>query len=136
MKYDTNRILETMVGGWTRIEMLIALYDKTIIAIESAKLALADGRTNDWAKQQVEANRLLLGLFSGLDLNNCEIAQNVGRILTYVAGRLADKDFDECLRQLSRLHQSFVGIKNEAVSLEKEGKLPPIIERNALDTVA
>lgn len=136
MSYPTNLVLENMIGGWTRVEMLIALYNKTIVAIESAKLAYSEDRTNDWANYQIEANRLILGLFSGLDLDNCEIAQNVGRILTYVAGKLAEKEFDHCLHHLTQLQQSFIAIQNEAVRMEKEGQLPPIIERNAFDTVA
>lgn len=136
MNYQAQDIVKTMVQGWTRIEMLLELYDRTILAVESTKLAFESSDENATAVHRVSANRLLLGLYSGLDVDGCAIAGNVGRLLLFVMTQVAANEFDVAIEYLHRLQSSFAEIKDLAIDLEKKGQIPPVANAKMLDTVA
>lgn len=136
MNYQAQDIVKTMVQGWTRIEMLLELYDRTILAVESTKLAYESSDENATAVNRVSANRLLLGLYSGLDVDRCAIAGNVGRLLLFVMTQVAANEFDVAIDYLHRLQSSFAEIKDLAIDLEKKGQIPPVVSAKMLDTVA
>ena len=131
-----NYSLETMVNGWTRIDMLLALYDRAIAAIEFAKLAKQSDDTGLMTNQLIEANKFLLGLHSGLDTENDQVAVDVARLLNFVMLRLEEQNFDEAIHFLSKLQSTFEQIRDEASSLEKAGKIPPLAQNHGLNTVA
>jgi len=81
----------------------------------------------------LESNRLILGLHSGLDSENSEIAKDVGRLLNFVMLRIEQKNFDEAVQFLEKLHGSFSQIREEATELEKLGKIPKIVESTAVN---
>lgn len=131
-----NYSLETMVNGWTRIDMLLALYDRAIAAIQFAKLAKQSNDSRLMTNQLVEANKFLLGLHSGLDTENDQVAVDVARLLNFVMLRLEEHNFDEAIHFLSKLQSTFEQIRDEASALEKAGKIPPLGQNHGLNTVA
>lgn len=114
---------ETMIKGWTRIDMLLALYDRTIENIQTAKAAYESGESNLYVDARIAASQCILGLHSGLDTQE-ESAQNVARLLHFVAVRLEEDNFDEAILFLRKLRGTFAQIRTEASTLEREGKLP------------
>lgn len=136
MHHYHNRAMDTMVKGWTRIDMLIALYDRTIATVRFAQSAYESGNMNLVANKLLEVNRLMLGLHSGLDTENSEIAQNVGRLLNFVTLRINERNFDEAIRFLDELHASFSTIRDEAAALERSGEIPPLVDTSALNAFA
>ena len=136
MYYQNEQVLENMVKGWTRIEMLIALYDRAIMAVEEAQRALDEGDQNLHARCKIEANKFILGLLSGLDSEKCQIAASVQKLLVFVMVRIDERKYDDAIRFLEKLKESFSQIRDEAASLEKSGKIPPLADANVLDTVA
>ena len=136
MYYQNEQVLENMVKGWTRIEMLIALYDRAIGAVEEAKRALESEDSIQHARCKIEANKFILGLLSGLDSENCKIAFSVQQLLVFVMQRIDEKKYDDAIRFLGKLKHTFEQIRDEAASLEQCGKIPPLADANVLDTVA
>ena len=128
--------MDNMVKGWTRVDMLIALYDRTISAIELAQQAKDQGDNAQMATQLIQVNRFILALHSGLDIDNSELAGNIARLLNFVAYRLEQKNFGEAIRFLTKLQATFEEIREEATKLEKDGKIPPLMSTAGLNTVA
>ena len=128
--------MDNMVKGWTRVDMLIALYDRTISAIELAQQAKGQGDNAQMAAHLIQVNRFILALYSGLDIDNSELAGNVARLLNFVAYRLEQQKFGEAIRFLTKLQATFEEIREEATKLEKDGKIPPLMSTAGLNTVA
>ena len=124
-----------MVKNWTRIEMLLALYERTIMTIRCAKQADQEGNAGELAGKTLEANRFILALHAGLDTENCEIAQNIANLLNFVMLRLGQRKFDEAARFLEELQASFERIREEAEELEKKGEIPPLNSHQAINTI-
>ncbi len=131
-----NYSMDNMVKGWTRVDMLIALYDRTISAIELAQQAKGQGDNAQMAAHLIQVNRFILALHSGLDIDNSELAGNIARLLNFVAYRLEQQNFGEAIRFLTKLQATFEEIREEATKLEKDGKIPPLMSTAGLNTVA
>ncbi len=136
MYYQNEQVLETMIKGWTRIEVLLALYDRAIESVKLASQAYAEGDSNLALRSTIEANKYVLGLLSGLDSDQCPIAFGIEQILVFVMVKLEQKELDQAQRFLEELRESFSQIKDEAIELEKQGQIPPLADANVLDTVA
>jgi flagellin-specific chaperone FliS len=128
--------IEAMVNGWTRVEMLVALYDRAITTIEVAQRAEQQGDTSLLATKMLEANRFLLALHAGLNTEVCGIAKDVARLLNFVMLRLGQHNFDEAIRFLKELQSSFEQIQEQAMAMEKSGEIPPLNEARGLNTIA
>jgi flagellin-specific chaperone FliS len=125
-----------MVDNWTRIEMLVALYDRAILTIQLAKSAEEQNNPTMVASQLLEANRFMLALHAGLNTENCDIAKDVGRLLNFVMLRLEERNFDEAVYFLKKLQNSFEQIQTDAVAMEKSGQIPPLSANRGLNTIA
>jgi len=131
-----NNSAENLVNGWTRIDMLLALYDRAIAAVLLAKKAVAENDANLLASATLETNKYILALHSGLNVEADPVAENVARLLTFVMTRFEEQNFDEAVLFLEKLRSSFDQIREEATALEKAGKIPPLNSEATLNTVA
>ena len=131
-----NQAMDAMVKGWTRIDMLLALYSRTIATIREAKEAKETDDALLFGTKILDANRFLLGLHCGLNTDEYPLAVDVARLLNFVSMRLSENNFDEAIYFLEKLHASFSQIRDEAAELEQSGKIPKFAEANTLDTTA
>jgi len=116
--------------------MLVALYERAITSIEFAKVAEQQQDQALLANKLLEANRFILALHAGLNVEVCGIAQDIGRLLNFVMLRLEEHNFDEAIRFLKKLQSSFEQIQEQAVAMEKTGEIPPLSENRGLNTIA
>ena len=130
-----NYSLETTVSGWTRIDMLIALYDRSIANIRFAQLAKQSNDTRLMTNKLIETNKFILALHSGLNIEQDQIAVDVARLLNFVMLRLEEQNFEEAIYFLEKLQSTFEQIREEATALEKSGKIPPLNSARGLNTV-
>ncbi len=115
--------------GWTRIDMLLELFDGTISKLEAAAAALARGDAAAAQPLLAKGRLLVAALAAGVDPSYGESALNYQRLYEYVlfnlqAGR-ADK-VEEALKVLRTLREGFEGIRDEALRLERSGEIPPL----------
>lgn len=136
MMHYHNQAMDAMVKGWTRIDMLIALYSRTISTVREAQEAKEAGNNQLFGTKILDVNRLILGLHSGLDIDKSPLATDVARLLNFVSLRISEHNFTEAIHFLEKLHTSFSEIRDEAAELEKTGTIPPLVEANTLDTTA
>lgn len=136
MNMHSGYKMETVLGNWTRIEMLLTLYERGIESVKAVQLAQESGDTHLYAQQTIEATRYLLALMGGLKAEDYEIALNVQRLLNFVILRFTEKKYDDAIHFLEKLHQMFSQIKDQANELERAGKIPPLSTAPGLNTMA
>jgi len=128
--------MSTMMGGWTRIDMLLAIYDRGIAAVRGAEQAHQDQDANRQAVQTLEAQKCILAIHAGLKPDEHEIAFNIARLLNFVLRCLEEQRFSDATKILEQLRSGFEAIHDEAVKLEQEGVVPPLDVQPEFDTVA
>lgn len=112
-----------------RIDLLLTLFDATMHKLEQTREALA---RNDQAAAKpllLWAQALVGGLAAGVIPDSGDIADNCLRLYEFTLHRLASGTLDaveDALRVLRPLHEGFQGIRDEAVKLERAGKIPVV----------
>jgi flagellar biosynthetic protein FliS len=114
-------------AAWTRIDMLLALYDGAIEKLREAQAAL---KRRDLAAARpllTKARLILAGLISAVDASQGDMAQQFLRLYEFVnhslqQGRL--KDVEGSLKVLETLREGLQEIRPQAVEMERSGRLP------------
>ena len=126
-------------SAWTRIDMLLALFDSAIGRLEAASTAL---RANDAAKAGPLLERsmaIVAELSAGLDFRYGELAVNLLRLYEYAVHCIASRTVEKvegALGVLRELREGMLGIRDEAVRLEREGLIPPANTLHRLEMLA
>ena len=119
--------------GWTRIDMLLALYDGAIERTEKARDAIARGDRSAAVAPLLRAQRIVAELFAGLDLGYGELPRDLQRLYVFVLRSITQgtpEHLGAALDVLRTLREGLAGIRSEAVELERSGAIPPAdIER-------
>ena len=127
--HATYRQRRSTTAGWTRIDLLLALYNAAIDALEKAQLAQHEQHSTIETEQRMRANQLVLGILAGVDPEACEpdsVAGNVQRLAVFVLDRIAQRDLEPAVATLKKLRDAYEGIREEARQLEQRGVIPPI----------
>lgn len=129
---------EQQANAWTRIEMLIAIYDGAIDRIRRAESALASSDDSAAEEHRLAAQQLVLQLISGIDLQFGTLAAQVHSLCVHVASELnqtTQQSLSHCGRVLWKLRDGFEGIRGEAIELEASGAIPNLRGRSDVDIV-
>jgi flagellin-specific chaperone FliS len=114
---------------WTRIDMLLALYDGAIERCEQALAALERQERDAAALLLSKARLIVSGLASGVLADGDPVTTDMLRLYEYVLhalGQGGSENIRGALGVLHTLREGFQGIRAEAVALERGGALPPI----------
>ena len=124
---------QAAVTGMTRVEMLLALYDRAILHLQTAEEAHAKGDAANSSLEQFQAQKMIFGLFAGLKTDDSEIANNIGRLLGFVMDCLVKKDFAPAEKTLGNLRDTFEKIREEAMRLEQSGTISSLSQSHAVE---
>lgn len=124
---------QAVLGGLTRVEMLIALYDRAIHHLELTDAAAKSGDLETAGHEQFEVQKMLFGIFAGLKMEESEVAANIGRLLSFSMDCLVKKDYPPAIKVLSNLRDGFVSIRDEANRLEQSGGIPTLDQSHAVE---
>jgi len=121
---------------WTRIDMLLSLYDKAISNVEAA--IEANQKQDEPAERgyRTTAIRMVLGIAAGLDLAQGDIPKQIARLCDFMHNSLANEGVESLQatkRVLMTLHEAFDGIQDEARELEVQGKIPRFSLQSTLE---
>jgi flagellar protein FliS len=114
--------------AWTRIDMLLALYDGAIERLETAAAAL---REDDAVKARPFLERsmaIVAELAAGLDFRHGELPLNLLRLYEFAVHCIGVGSLEKvegALHVLHELRKGMLGIHDEAVQLERDGLVPP-----------
>ena len=132
--YKDNEIL---FCGWTRIEMMLALYDRSISNVENAKEAYeCDDKKESFSSHYMNAQKTVLAIHSGLKPDEHEVAFNIARLLHFVLYCLEEYKFDDAIKVLTSLKSGFEQIRIEANELEHDGLIPQLPARDEFHIMA
>ncbi|MDA7918322.1 flagellar protein FliS [Mariniblastus sp.] len=136
MAYQSDQVLDNMIKGLSRIDMLLVLYDRAIASLEAAKSAKEASDEKMQQKFGYEANKLIMGIHSGLDTEKYPVAVDVARLLHFIMTRIEQQDFSDAIKFTKQLRESYAQIRDQAVQLESNGEIPPIIQTSGVNTIA
>lgn len=125
-------------SGWTRIEMLLAIYDGVIDSIDSGIAAMREGRTQDYPTAQLRAIERCLLLISGIDTDASSTAVQIYQLCVFCLGQLKTMEiapWEDARRIISTLREGFQAIREEGNQLEASGaitSLPQMTEQTLL----
>ena len=126
--YQVYREQQTI--GWSRIDLLLALYDGAIERLEQTRQALARADRTAAAPLLVRSQRIVLELAASLDFKYGEVSKNLHRLYLFVMGAMSGTkpDIEAALAVLRVLREGLEGIRPEAIQLERSGAIPPADE--------
>ncbi len=114
---------------WPRIDALLALFDAAIERTAQTLDALGGPDPIAAAILRTKARLLVLGLWSGVDIQRGELATNLVKLYEFAAYALAEgteKEIRAALSVLQTIRDGYGGIRDEAVALENDGAIPPL----------
>jgi flagellar protein FliS len=136
MAYQSDQVLDNMIKGLSRIDMLLVLYDRAIASLEAANVAKEADDQKMLQQHWYEANKLIMGIHSGLDTEKYPVAVDVARLLLFIMTRIEQQDFSEAIKFTKQLRESYAQIREQGVQLETNGEIPPIIQSGGVNTIA
>lgn len=121
--------------AWTRIDMLLALYDGAIERLGQARAAAVRGDVRAATPLLVRSLRIVAELLACLDFRYGELPRNLQRLYEFVLHSISlgtTTHLDAAIRVLSTLREGLAGIRAEGVQLERSGEIPPFQEFHVL----
>lgn len=115
--------------SWTRIDMLLALYDAAVFAVEHGQQAIQNQNDKSLIEYRFRAQRLITQLIAGVDVEQGELPQNVHRLLTFCLMQICgstNEEWASAVSTLSQLKDAFREIRDQAVQWEQTGQIPPL----------
>ncbi|MGD9856725.1 MAG: flagellar protein FliS [Planctomycetaceae bacterium] len=115
--------------GWTRVDMLLALYDATLIAVEQGQTASQAHHDKPLIEARFRTQRLIAELMSGIDPEQGQLPQNIQRLLAYCLEQICgdtEEEWAAVAAIVTSLRDSFRAIRDQAVQLEQAGQIPPL----------
>ena len=113
---------------WTRADLLIALYDRTVVTLRGLGEAVATDDVNV-LKYQTSVIFLLEQIVGGVDLEGCTFSDEILRICEYAFRAANEKDVEAINASASaieKVQEGFAAIRSDAVALENNGTIPPL----------
>jgi flagellar secretion chaperone FliS len=132
--YQENRDL-----GWTRIDMILAVFDGIVRQLEQARADLARGDPATAKAALARAQIGIAALAAGAGSDGHEISANFLRLYEFASRLLSqggDGHIDDALRVLSPLREGFEAVRQEARALERNGIISPLLPQPVLHTSA
>ena len=120
---------------WTRIEMLLAAFDGTISRLEQARELLERGEQFKAQPFLLRSQRIVLELYSGIDLNHGSIPENMQNLYVYVLsciGMGPELDLPAALGVLQNIRSGLDSIRDRANEMERSGEVAPVNEHAQL----
>lgn len=125
--------------SWTRIDMLMALFDGGVERCEQALAALERQDHRAAKNLLVKARLIVLGLASGVVLDGDPVTTTIVQLYEYAQHALGQgnvADVRGALNVLRILREGFQKVRAEAVDLERRGLIPPINNTSTLRALA
>ncbi len=128
LKYQTAQSY-----SWTRIDMLLLIYDQAVSSLTEGAKLLEQGRTADLLPVRLKAMRTLIAIAEGLDLQKGDLPIQILRLVVFAIDQIKTQSPDawrSAADVMNTLRDGFLEIQEQARTDEYEGRIP------ALDAVS
>ena len=116
-------------NAWTRIDMLLLIYERTIEALDQGIEILESGELSGLIQTRMEAQRRVLLITDGLDVDSDSTAVHILNLCVFILEQISSDEVDKwkaSLKLIETLHEGFQAIADEARELERDGKIPQL----------
>ncbi|MEL6107233.1 MAG: hypothetical protein AAFU85_14425 [Planctomycetota bacterium] len=120
----------SLKAGWSRVDLLLEIYDRAINSIKACAIADETGDTQAFADHSIAAQKALLAIHSGLKPDEDEVAFNIARLLLFATDAMEKREFDSAVKVLEDLRGGFAAVAEEVNQLEREGTIPGFPDEN------
>jgi flagellar secretion chaperone FliS len=120
---------EAQNSPMTRIDLILTLYRKALDHLSLARAALGDHRPEKALPHLAKTQLVVLGMAAGLPGHKDEAALNFLRLYEFVAYQMVQgtlEGVDAADKVLRTLLKGFETVREQAVSLELQCKIPPL----------
>ena len=111
--------------SWTRIDMLLALYDVGLRAVAAGVQALEADDATALQAARFKVNRVVVELLDGLNPEFPETTEPIRRLLHFSAASIATDEkekWSSTHRVLSSLREAYAEVREDAVGFESTGQ--------------
>ncbi len=115
--------------SWTRVDMLLVVYDQVVTALNDGVRLLREDRTTELPAVRLRAMRTLLAIADGLDLKQGDVPNQVLRLVEYSLEQIKSQSADAWLSAaevINKLRAGFQEIQEQARKDEYEGRIPAL----------
>ena len=130
---------DQVTSDWSRIDMLIALFDKAIEVLDKLLLARDDNDEIQYQQQTLFFMQVMLHFRTGLNPEYGELPSQMLRLYEYIEHSVATRDTEQLQSArtiLSDLRDSYNSIRDKATELEKHGEIPSLSHQQLCDKTA
>ena len=117
---------QSLTAGWSRVDMLLQLYDKAIGSIQASETAHQNDDQPSLTRHTIESQKAILAIHAGLKPEEHEVAYNIARLLHFVATSLEEHDYAAAVKVLTELRNSYASVADEVNRMERNGEIPPM----------
>lgn len=127
--YAHNAYRKNVQTAWTRVDMLLALYDSTIQCLDDGIDLLNRGDLVSYPAVQIKVTERILYLVDGINLESGSVASNIHDLCVFCIGQIATPTVESWVSArevMATLREGFQAIREEAIQLEATGAIPPL----------
>ena len=115
-------------AAWTRMDLVLALYDKALERLDRAEASLAAGEEHPAVQQLLKVQFTLTELSAGVVVDaNPELGTNLLRLYEFVAHQLSSPNVEgirTARKILGTLREGFEAVREEGNAVERRGAVP------------
>jgi len=126
-------------ADWSRIDMLIALFDKAIDVLDKIYLARDDNDEIQYQTQAMFFMQVMMHFRTGLNPEYGELPSQMLRLYEYIEHSVVSRDAEKLNSArsiLAELRESYNSIRDKAAELEEQGEIPPLRHQQLCDKTA
>lgn len=115
--------------SWTRIDMLLLIYENAIEALDKGIAILESADRTDFIHARVDAQRKILLIAEGLSVDTDPTAAHIMNLCVFILDQISTdslENWQTSLKLIETLHEGFQQIADEARELERKGKIPQL----------
>ncbi|MFO0426268.1 MAG: hypothetical protein ACK526_06850 [Planctomyces sp.] len=115
--------------SWTRIDMLLMIYEKLVHALQEGVRLLEKQQTRELVPVQIQVQRCITLIADGLDMSAGDVPRNVARLCLFTVDNTRTDSLEgwqASLRVMIQVRDGFQQIQDEARELEHSGKIPAL----------
>ncbi|MCA9212002.1 MAG: hypothetical protein KDB27_02970 [Planctomycetales bacterium] len=127
-KNGTQASVATTATQWTRVDLLLALYDRTISTLETLAESLQTQGVSA-IRYQTRAMFLLEQIIDGIDAEQCDYASEIMRLCEFAFRAINNRNteaIEKSAAAFRTIREGFATVRDDAVAMEMRGDIPSV----------
>ncbi len=116
-------------NAWTRIDMLLVIYEAAIEALDRGIAILESQEHSDLLHARTDAQRKILLIAEGLSIDEDPTVAQIMNLCVFVLDQLQSDSVEQwktSVKLIETLHEGFQEIADDARQLERTGQIPQL----------